>query len=82
MLAPAGVDSYAENRGVDRRFAGRDPDPEVSMYGPVELSKGAARKVTVPEIRNRKAQGPAIAMVTAYDVTMARLVDEAGVDVV
>jgi len=38
--------------------------------------------VTVPELRDRKAQGPAIAMVTAYDFTMARLVDEAGVDVV
>ena len=52
------------------------------MYGPVELPRGAVRKVTVPEIRNRKVQGPAIAMVTAYDVTMARLLDEAGVDIV
>jgi 3-methyl-2-oxobutanoate hydroxymethyltransferase len=39
------------------------------------------RKVTVPEIRARKG-GPALAMVTAYDYTMARLVDEAGVDLV
>jgi 3-methyl-2-oxobutanoate hydroxymethyltransferase len=38
--------------------------------------------VTVPEIRDRKTQGPSIAVVTAYDFTMARLVDEAGVDVV
>jgi 3-methyl-2-oxobutanoate hydroxymethyltransferase len=38
--------------------------------------------MTVPEIRDRKGQGPAIAMVTAYDFTMARLVDEAGVDIV
>jgi 3-methyl-2-oxobutanoate hydroxymethyltransferase len=30
----------------------------------------------------RKGAGPAIAMVTAYDYTMARLMDEAGVDVV
>jgi 3-methyl-2-oxobutanoate hydroxymethyltransferase len=52
------------------------------MYGPVELSKGVVRRVTVPDIRDRKGQGPAIAMVTAYDVTMARLLDEAGVDVV
>src|SRR5438105_9732110 len=53
------------------------------MYGPTNFpSGGAARKVTVPELRDRKAQGPAIAMVTAYDFTMARLVDEAGVDVV
>jgi 3-methyl-2-oxobutanoate hydroxymethyltransferase len=42
---------------------------------------GPVRKVTVPEIRARKGQTP-IAMVTAYDFTMARLVDEAGVDMV
>jgi len=52
-----------------------------------------ARKVTVPEIRARKRSGPPpigwspaapapIAMVTAYDFTMARLVDEAGVDMI
>jgi 3-methyl-2-oxobutanoate hydroxymethyltransferase len=40
-----------------------------------------ARKVTVPEIRARKGATP-IAMVTAYDYTMARLVDEAGVDMI
>jgi 3-methyl-2-oxobutanoate hydroxymethyltransferase len=45
-------------------------------------SGGAGRKVTVPEIRARKGVGPALAMVTAYDFTMARLVDEAGVDVI
>jgi 3-methyl-2-oxobutanoate hydroxymethyltransferase len=39
------------------------------------------RKVTVPELRARKGLVP-IAMVTAYDYTMARLVDEAGVDMV
>jgi 3-methyl-2-oxobutanoate hydroxymethyltransferase len=41
-----------------------------------------AKKVTVPEIRARKRGGPALAMVTAYDFTMARLVDEAGVDLI
>jgi 3-methyl-2-oxobutanoate hydroxymethyltransferase len=41
-----------------------------------------AKKVTVPDIRGRKLAGPPIAMVTAYDFTMARLVDEAGVDMV
>jgi 3-methyl-2-oxobutanoate hydroxymethyltransferase len=51
------------------------------MYGPVEPPKGSSRKVTVPEIRDRKTQGPAIAMVTAYDVTIARLMDEAGIDI-
>jgi 3-methyl-2-oxobutanoate hydroxymethyltransferase len=52
------------------------------MYGPTHAPKaGAVRKVTVPEIRDRKALGPPIAMVTAYDFTMARLLDEAGVDI-
>jgi 3-methyl-2-oxobutanoate hydroxymethyltransferase len=40
------------------------------------------KKVTVPELRARKHGGPPLAMVTAYDFTMARLVDEAGVDLV
>src|SRR5436190_24144709 len=52
------------------------------MYGPT--GGGAPRptspKVTVPEIRARKG-GPPIAMVTAYDYTMARLLDEGGADV-
>ena len=39
-----------------------------------------AKKVTAPDIRARTGSGPAIAMVTAYDFTMARLLDEAGVD--
>ena len=41
-----------------------------------------AKKITAPDIRARKQAGPPIAMVTAYDYTMARLVDEAGVDVI
>jgi 3-methyl-2-oxobutanoate hydroxymethyltransferase len=42
-------------------------------------SRAASRKVTVPELRARKGARP-IAMVTAYDVTMARLLDEGGAD--
>jgi 3-methyl-2-oxobutanoate hydroxymethyltransferase len=41
-----------------------------------------AKKVTVPELQRRKGGGPALAMVTAYDFTMARLMDEAGVDLI
>ncbi|MCU0681372.1 MAG: 3-methyl-2-oxobutanoate hydroxymethyltransferase [Polyangiaceae bacterium] len=37
-------------------------------------------KVTVPALRARKNQGPKIVVLTAYDATMARLFDEAGVD--
>lgn len=56
------------------------------MYGPSGKGGSGAnrnvatpKKVTVPEIRARKG-GPPLAMVTAYDFTMARLLDEAGVD--
>jgi 3-methyl-2-oxobutanoate hydroxymethyltransferase len=38
-------------------------------------------KVTVPEIRARKAGGPKIAMLTAYDATIGRLLDEGGADI-
>lgn len=50
------------------------------MYGS-HGSTRAARKRTVPELRAQKGQAP-IVMVTAYDYTMARLVDAAGVDMV
>jgi 3-methyl-2-oxobutanoate hydroxymethyltransferase len=40
----------------------------------------SAKKMTVPDVRARKACGPALTMVTAYDFTMARLLDEAGVE--
>jgi 3-methyl-2-oxobutanoate hydroxymethyltransferase len=38
--------------------------------------------VTVPEFRAAKARGEKLAVVTAYDYTAARLVDEAGVDAI
>src|SRR3954453_20516055 len=38
-------------------------------------------KITVPALLLRKQQGPKIAMLTAYDATMARLLDEGGADV-
>lgn len=40
------------------------------------------RKVTVPEIGRMKQRGDRIAMITAYDATFARLVDDAGVDMI
>ncbi|MEY4371447.1 MAG: hypothetical protein RL219_216, partial [Actinomycetota bacterium] len=40
------------------------------------------QKVTVPAIVRRKATGERISMITAYDATFARLVDEAGVDMI
>ncbi len=41
-----------------------------------------AKKVTAPEIRARKGTATRTSMITAYDFTMARLVDEAGIDMV
>jgi 3-methyl-2-oxobutanoate hydroxymethyltransferase len=38
-------------------------------------------KITVPALLARKQTGPKIAMLTAYDATMARLLDEGGADV-
>jgi 3-methyl-2-oxobutanoate hydroxymethyltransferase len=52
------------------------------MYGPPSRERGKPdprAKVTVPEIVAKKGRTP-IAMVTAYDFTMARLLDEGGVD--
>lgn len=56
------------------------------MYGPSRPDAGAppgrarvARKITVPEIRARKGATP-LSMITAYDFTMARLLDEGGAD--
>src|SRR6266516_2012115 len=39
------------------------------------------KKVTVPDILRMKAAGERITMVTAYDCPFARLLDEAGVDI-
>jgi 3-methyl-2-oxobutanoate hydroxymethyltransferase len=49
------------------------------MYGAGDPRAQAREKVTVPALRARKGRRP-IALVTAYDYTMARLLDEGGVD--
>src|SRR5512139_3448222 len=43
---------------------------------------GPRKRVTVNDVARMKATGEKIAVVTAYDATAARLVDEAGVDVI
>lgn len=50
------------------------------MSGSVNASD--RKKVTVPDLASWRAQGRRISMITAYDVTFARLVDEAGVDMI
>ena len=51
----------------------------VSGSGPVASQP---RRITVPQLGRFKREKQAITMVTAYDATFARLVDEAGVDVI
>ncbi len=48
---------------------------------PATPSPAAARRVTTQTLQEMKAAGTPIAMLTAYDYTMARLVDAAGADV-
>ncbi len=43
---------------------------------------GSARPVTVPRLRRMKRRGERITMVTAYDATFARMLDDAGVDMI
>ena len=43
--------------------------------------KPSAKPVRVPDLKEHKRRGEKIAVLTAYDATMARLLDRAGVDV-
>lgn len=45
-------------------------------------SRGAGRRVTVLDLREMKARGEKIAVLTAYDHLFARIVDQAGVEIV
>ena len=40
------------------------------------------KKVTLPEIQRKKEMGEPITMLTAYDVSIARAVDQAGIDMI
>ncbi len=44
------------------------------------IAPAARKPITLHRLREMHAQGEKVAMVTAYDATFARLVDEAGVD--
>ena len=40
------------------------------------------KKMTVPEVQDMKRRGDKVVMVTAYDAPTARIIDEAGVDII
>lgn len=67
--------------GHDRRREAHVSDtPEVKYGRPSAAPQLETRKaITVPEIRARKGGEP-LTMVTAYDATFARMLDEAGVE--
>src|SRR5689334_18849779 len=46
------------------------------------MKKQSGPKVTIQALRKMKADGRKIAMLTAYDATFSRLVDQAGIDII
>ena len=48
----------------------------------MSASKKEYKRITVKTLSEMKAAGEKIAMLTAYDFTMAKMVDGAGVDVI
>jgi len=46
------------------------------------MAETPTEKVTIPSLRARKADGPKIVCLTAYDYPTARILDEAGVDLI
>lgn len=57
---------------------------KMTRSGDTHQARSAERleRVTVPTLRQRKAMGQKIVMVTAYDYAAAKLADRAGVDVI
>jgi len=58
------------------------PSPQQTTGETKSSEDASRRKVTVPDLIRWKAQGRRISMITAYDVTFARLVDQAGIDII
>jgi len=48
----------------------------------MSISKKETKRVTVQTLQTMKAQGEKITMLTAYDYTMAKIIDGAGIDII
>src|SRR3990170_4677637 len=69
--------------GAGRGRADDDCDVIEEHRGIGEASlEGRMNKVTIPELLKRKREGRKITMLTAYDFPFARIVDEAGIDII
>ena len=53
-------------------------DPSLAKYGSVAAPKPT--RITAPAIRASKGGGQPLVMITAYDATFARMLDEGGAD--
>ncbi len=70
------------------RQAGAAPRKQETPGGGRENGKGAVaekakrKKKTIREIQEMKSRGEKVAMITAYDATFTKILDQAGVDIV
>ncbi len=66
------------------RVLDADPSPSLSSpsHSPASLSTSRPDKVTIQTLEKKKAQARPIVALTAYDYATARVVDEAGVDII
>ena len=48
----------------------------------MSISKKETKRVTVQTLQAMKAKGEKITMLTAYDYTMAKIIDGAGIDII
>ena len=70
------VDLQEKRQPTQAAIQRQEPPTPTSKKRPLH----DARRVTVRTIRRMKKQGEKIVMLTAYDATFARLLDDAGVE--
>lgn len=62
-------------------FAVRPVHPHTHYLALMSVTSGEIKRVTTHVIQAMKQRGEKIAMLTAYDFSMARILDEAGIDI-